>query len=59
MHHVVGKLCFLRLFLSHIKGQLVAYPLVLFNQFWHSMHYDILHKLRPTFNMSNLILSDD
>ena len=45
-------------FVSIILLYQVADPLSSFNHFWHSMHDDILHKLKTSFNMPNLILSD-
>ena len=46
-------------FVSIILFCQVADPLILFNQFWHSMHDDILYKLRTSFRMPQLILPDD
>ena len=48
-----------QLFISIILFYQVADPLILFNQFCHSMHDDILHKSRTSFRMPNLILSND
>ena len=47
-----------QLFVSIILFCQVAEPLSLFNHFWHSMHDDILYKLRASFNMPGLILPD-
>jgi hypothetical protein len=48
-----------QLFVSIVLFCEIVDPLVLFNQFWHSMHDDILYRLRISFKMPNLILSDD